>query len=603
MTITRIDRTILFAGVCAFLLAGSLHAAPLPAGIKWETNDKAPLFASSAAQRGGTFKTHLPAYPLTFRLVGPNSNDIFSGWNRLSCLNFSLVERHPDTLEFIPELATHWAVMPDQKTIYFKLDPDVTFSDGVKVTADHYVFGWKMMLSEFIRDPYYNKNTKETIASVEKVDDYTLKVVGAYPSWRALVEFQVLPMPMHAITLDEGWVKRDNWKTPVCVGPYQITKFKDGAFVTFERVKNWWGDNKRYLKGRYNFDAINIKVIRDDKVAYEHFKKGDLSSFVVLIAQNWAEDTDTDAVKKGWVVKRRIYTRKPEPTYGIAFNYRSPMFQNKPLRKALQHLFDFPKINHKLMYDAYVRIHSFFGGTEYEKPALTSYPFDPSRAAQLLAEAGYKKRGPDGILLNDQGGRCEFTLTYSGAALERHLSIYAEDLKAAGVQMNLRQVDEAKAFKDGLDKNFEAITFSRSAGLYPSPDEYLHSDYAKTLNNNNIFAFAHPEVDKLIQVYLKNLNIKERQKAMYRIEDIVKDEAFYLPFWTAPYIRVLFWNNMGYTDEMEPLYASDFNDYFTYWFDAARGKALEQAQKDNVPLKGVNDQIDYDPHHVLDKKR
>ena len=601
MFTTAVKKTLAAGGVLCWLFAAVAGAATLPPGIKWETNDKAPPYASPNAKIGGVLKSYMLAYPLTFRLVGPNSNDGFASWNRVSCLNFALVERHPNTLEFIPELATHWAVMPDQKTLYFKLDPDVTFADGVKVTADHYVFGWQMMLSEYIRDPYYNKNTKETIARVEKIDDHTLKIVGAYPSWRALAEFQVSPMPMHAIKLDDGWVKRDTWKSPVCVGPYQLTKYKDGSFVTFERVKNWWGDNKRYLKGRFNFDQIHLKVIRDEKVAFEHFKKGDLSFYVVTMAQRWAKETDFDQIQKGWMVKRRIFTRSPEPTYGIAFNYRSAFFQNKKLRKALQHLFDFDKINHKLMYDAYVRINSFFGGTEYEKRGLLPYAFDPAKASSLLAEAGYKERGPDGILVNDKKERCSFTLTYGSAATERHLSIYAEDLKAAGVEMNLRLVDEAKAFKDGLDKNFQAIVFSRSSGLYPSPDQYLHSDYAKTDNNNNIFAFADPEVDKLIDVYMKNLDFKARLKAMHRIEDIVKDEAFYLPFWTGPYVRVLFWNAMGYTDEMEPLYSSDFNDSFTYWFDDEKGRTLEQAQKKDTVISGVNDHVDFDPHHVLKK--
>ena len=51
-------------------------------------------------------------------------------------------------------MATHWAVQPDQKTIYFKLDPDARWSDGKPITADDYVFTLEMMRSKFIVDPF-----------------------------------------------------------------------------------------------------------------------------------------------------------------------------------------------------------------------------------------------------------------------------------------------------------------------------------------------------------------------------------------------------------------------------------------------------------------
>ena len=56
---------------------------------------------------------------------------------------FTLVDMHPVTDKFIPMMATHWSVQDDQRTIYFKLDPDARFSDGEPITADDYVFTWR----------------------------------------------------------------------------------------------------------------------------------------------------------------------------------------------------------------------------------------------------------------------------------------------------------------------------------------------------------------------------------------------------------------------------------------------------------------------------
>jgi len=89
-----------------------------------------PPIGSAQALRGGTLNTSMEAYPLTFRLVGPNSNDAFAGWNRRFTQNFTLVTRHPVTDRFMPWMATHWSVQDDQRTIYFRLDRDARFSDG-----------------------------------------------------------------------------------------------------------------------------------------------------------------------------------------------------------------------------------------------------------------------------------------------------------------------------------------------------------------------------------------------------------------------------------------------------------------------------------------
>ena len=87
--------------------------------IVWETNNTDPPIGDPAARKGGTFYDNIEAYPLTFRLVGPNSNDAFAGWNRSYSMNFSLVVRHPTTDRYIPYMATAWSIQPDHKTVYY----------------------------------------------------------------------------------------------------------------------------------------------------------------------------------------------------------------------------------------------------------------------------------------------------------------------------------------------------------------------------------------------------------------------------------------------------------------------------------------------------
>ena len=363
----------------------------LPGDIVWETNNDDPPIGSDQAIRGGTFNQAMIEYPLTFRLMGPNNNDAFANWNQLFTIEFSLIQIHPVTERFIPWMAAHWSVQDDQQTIFFRLDPDARFSDGQPVTADDYVFTWRMMQSEHIVDPFYNSYAEEYFESVDKVDDYTLRVVGTRPSWRPLWDYgRLWPTPSHAVTLDAGWVERTNNEFQIAPGPYVVSEVARGESVTFERVPDWWGDGKRYMRGMYNFDRIHLRVIPQERWL-DYLRQGEIDLMFEGTARTWNEQYTFDAVRNGWLRRARIFIDWPSGVYGLHMNTEAPVFQNKDVRKAMQHLFNFERLNRNLMYNEYFRQVSFFEGSEYANPNLTPYAFDPPRALDYLERAGYRR--------------------------------------------------------------------------------------------------------------------------------------------------------------------------------------------------------------------
>ncbi len=142
--------------LCLFLSlpAVSLATEVLPGDLKWLTNDSDPVFASPDARKGGILRDAILDFPLTFRVVGPDSNSSFRG--EILGNQLSLIGIHPNTLNTIPELATHWAYGNDKKTMYFKLNPGARWSDGVPVTADDFAFTLEFMRSKHIVAPWYN---------------------------------------------------------------------------------------------------------------------------------------------------------------------------------------------------------------------------------------------------------------------------------------------------------------------------------------------------------------------------------------------------------------------------------------------------------------
>ena len=604
--------------------AGLANPVTLPDGIVWETNNEDPLIGSPAAIRGGTFNYPLGAYPLTFRLVGPNSNDAFAGWNRAFTMAFGLVGRHPVTDNFIPMMATHWSVQEDQRTIYFRLDPDARFSDGESVTAEDYVFTWRMMQSEYIVDPFYNSYAAQYYESVDRIDNYTLRIVGTRPSWRPLPDYAGLwPTPSHAVALDEGWVSRTTNEFQVAVGPYVVSDVARGESVTFERVDDWWGDEKRYFIGQYNFDQIALRVIQPER-SLDYLRLGELDMITENTARTWNEEYTFEAVRNGWLKRARVFVENPSGIYGLHMNLEAPIFRNKDFRKAMQHLFNFERLNRNLMFNEYFKQISFFEGTEYANPDLEPYTFDPVLAREYLERAGYRSpddtrngsflrgvwnalRGvivtrshTDGVLVNERGEPASFTVTYGSQGLTRHLTVMQQEYRRAGVDMRLQLLEPGTAFERGLERKYEMTLTNRTAGLYPAPRQYLHTEFQRETNNNDIWGFGTEEVDQLIRIYEEDLDFENRLDAVHRIDEIVSEEAFYIPFWMAPYIRIVHWDYLQFPEFYLPRRTQSITDWMVYWIDPERRATLEEAIANGEAIE-LDGEIDKDYYGIRER--
>ena len=243
--------------------------AILPENIQWLTNESDPVFSSEKAKKGGRLHLSLTSFPMTFRVVGPDSNGSFR--SAILDNHLSLIAIHPDTGRIIPELATHWAFGDDKKTMYFKLDREARWSDKKPVTARDYVYALEFMRSEHIMAPWYNDYYTKEIEAVMVYDDYTIGVRSTKADPDLYLKLGIGPLPAHYFGhLDETFVQDYNWKIVPNTGPYEISEFKKGRSVTFKRKQDWWAADGRYQKNRFNVDVVVYSVIRDPKIGRAH---------------------------------------------------------------------------------------------------------------------------------------------------------------------------------------------------------------------------------------------------------------------------------------------------------------------------------------------
>ncbi len=517
-------------------------SVPLPEGLEWLTNEEDEEFASPDAKRGGAFRTYMLSYPLTLRMVGPDSNGGFAGYLRANN-SLGFVAIHPNTLNFYPVLATHWAFDDDGKTVYYRLRPEATWSDGMPITADDYMFTIDFMRSEHIVDPWYNNHYTNNIVAVRKHDEYTISVEGSTPKPREemLYEYGFGPTPRHFHKLDENWVVDYNWRAAPGPGPYRISEVEKGQYVTFERVDDWWGNNVKYLANRFNVDEVRLTVIRDMNVAWEYFLRGELDTHPVIMPNFWHEKAVGEPFDNGYIQKIKFYTDTPQPSAGFWLNMDDPLLADHNIRLGLAHSMNIERLLTTLLRGDYERLKMHHEGYwDYTNPNIEPRTFDLDKADEYFAAAGFVDRGPDGIRVRD-GQRLAFSIVYGTQEHTPRFVLLREEARKAGVELNLQLMDASAYFKQILEKKHQIASMAWSTSLTPRFWEHYHSANAHIPQTNNITATDNPELDTLIDEYEDATDKESRVHLAHEIQQIIHDMGSFIPTWKVPYTREANW--------------------------------------------------------------
>lgn len=563
-------------------------------GEGWTTKLEGFRLGNPEAPQGGTLVTDLPDWPATLRQAGENWNQSFNYF--LTPLIYdTLLDLDPVTLEYRPKLATHWQLSPDHKTYRFRINPAARWSDGKEITADDVVATFKLLLDPTLRDPGAAISF-EKLGPVKAVSKYIVEATVSEDNWRVFLDFaQQHVLPAHEIGNLTGseYLDRYQFAYTVVSGPYEVkpSDIDSGNSITVTRRKDWWADSNPYWDGWYNIEKYKFVVIKDPQLRFEKIKKHEIDWMIVPKAQWWAEDIPVlDAVQRGLLVPRKLFTDAPVGTQGIAINTTRPPLDDLRIREALQYLYDRETMNDKLFYHEYEPFTSYYQGGVYANPTNELIPYDEVKAVSLLEEAGWTQKNAEGYRVKN-GQELQFTVSYRTQLSERSLSVFQESAKRAGIRLDLQLVTPASGWKNLQDREYQLSETAWGANLFPATETTWHSKLAATKSNNNVTAFADPKVDALCDQYAREYDVKKRAEIVRQIDKILYEAHPYVLGWYGPSQRILYWNKFGMPEWGSTRFAENQADRFlthVWWVDQDKERQLAAAEKDpsvKMPLE------------------
>ncbi len=492
---------------------------------------------------------------------------------------------------------------PDRRWMEFDIRPDARFHDGEPITADDVVFSLNTLVKQ--GRPFYASYYAD-VTNVAALDERTVRFEFAEDNSRELplILGQLPILPAHF------WKDREFSSTTLDKllgsGPYRIDEIDPGRRISYRRVEDYWGRDLPVNKGRYNIDHLIYDYYRDQTVALEAFKAGNLDMRMESSARLWATAYEFPAAEEGFVERLTLPDGQPAGMQAYILNLRREQFQDRRVREALNLAFNFPWLNDNLFYGAYERTHSFFENSEMAAEGLPSkeelalltphrdslpkevftrrLPVDhPSdrrerlkEAYELLLEAGYEVR--DGIMVDsDTGTPLTVEVLLYDSQFERVVQPWLHNMDRLGIQGRIRLVDVNQYLSRLRDFDFDIIVGSFPQSTNPGNEqrEFWTSPYADQPRSRNLIGLRDPVIDTLVEQLIRADSREALDTAARALDRVLRWGFYVVPQWHLAGTRVAMWDKFDWPEPF-PRYQQDMD---AWWVDPDQAQAVRERQR------------------------
>ena len=426
---------------------------------------------------------------------------------------FNKLLKYDKNLDLEGELADSWQVSADQKTITFKLKPNLKWADGKPLTSADVLWTWQAVIDEKTGSPY--ASDYQLVKKVETPDPLTFSVTyeqayaPALDSWSGL---QILPK--HLLQ-DQDLHTTAFARNPIGSSYYKLDSWTHGENIKLSR-------NASSVLGSAQIEKLVTRIIPDSS-----------AQFLELMADN-IDSMSLDPIKYARIIPARPELKQKLALYKelgsgytyMGFNLKHKPFDDVRVRHAINYAIDKQEIIDGVYLGLGIDIASpYKPGTRWSNPNLKSYAYDPKKAKALLKEAGFVDADGDGILERDGKPFSFEIITNQNKEREKTAVLIQRRLKDVGIDVQIRAIEWASFISRFIKTgDFDVVVLGWGLGLDPDQFNIWHSSQ-QAPGQFNFIGYNNPTIDKLLEHGRLELNPDKRMKIYHEFAKVLLEDS------------------------------------------------------------------------------
>ena len=425
---------------------------------------------------------------------------------------FNSLIKYDENLNYAPDIAASWEISNNQKTITFNLKKNLKWADGKPLTSSDVLFTWQLITNPNTRTPY--ASDYQLVKNASAPDPLTFKVTYETSYAPALDTWSSLHILPKHILRDEDINNTFFSRKPTGSSYYKLGSWVNGQQVTLEA-------NDKSISGVPLIKKLISRIIPDTSSQFLELTADNID----LMNINPIQYQRVFPARKDLRRKIELYKELGNGYTYLGFNLKKEPFNDIRVRQALNYAIDKDEVIKGVLLGLGEPISSpYKPGTRWNNPNLTPYPYKPSKALQLLKEAGFKEN-KDGLLTKN-GNPLKFEIiTNQNKQREMTAVVIQKRLQEIGVEVSIRVIEWA-SFVNRFIKtgDFDVVVLGWSLSLDPDQYNIWHSSQQGP-GQFNFLGYSNKKVDKLLELGRKELNISKRERIYHEFSKYLLEDS------------------------------------------------------------------------------
>ena len=483
----------------------------------------------------------------------------------------TLIKLDMESLEYIPTLVEDMGEISEDGLKYtYIIKEGIRWDDGTPLTAEDVAFSVKIMLCPLTNNTHFRSNYSSVIKSIEldKINPLKFTMHAQKLHVENKFVFSELYLVQKSVwdpnrvldditfeqllneKFDEKYVTEkisdyftsynsdDNSYVPeklVGLGPYQVSEWERGQYITIKRKENWWGEGDSSIYNQNYPEKIIFKIITDDAAVYLSLKNQSIdvsnrigtTKLIKLQERKYFNDNYTSDF-----VDRYAYSYIGLNCKADGIEHKK-FFTDKNIRRAVAHTVPIDDIIEIMLHGKATRLPANISPLKKTfNDTLKLIPLDIEKAKEMFEKAGWTDTDGDNIrdkIVDGEKLQFTFKLSYMQSPITKEIVlIIKESMYKAGINAIPTPMDFTLFYKNAQEHKFDAMLGGwGGSASYSNPMQLWHTSSWVT-KGSNFCGFGDAESDALIEEANTSLDFEKHKAALWKLQAKIYNEQPYI---------------------------------------------------------------------------